>query len=90
MNAELKWLDDPTVFRVNQCKAHSDHLFYADESECEKDESSLAYSLNGVWQFHYAENAARRPADFYREDAELSDFTKNKIGVEVQNGTIYN
>lgn len=84
MNAELKWLDDPTVFRVNQCKAHSDHLFYADENECEKDESSLAYSLNGMWQFHYAENAARRPADFYREDAELSDFTTIQVPMHIE------
>lgn len=28
MNADLKWLDLPEVFRVNQLPAHSDHRFY--------------------------------------------------------------
>lgn len=27
MNAEIKWLDNPEVFRVNQLPAHSDHSF---------------------------------------------------------------
>ncbi len=31
MEAELKWLDDPEVFRVNQLPAHSDHRFYRDQ-----------------------------------------------------------
>ena len=25
MNADMKWLDNPEVFRVNQLDAHSDH-----------------------------------------------------------------
>lgn len=28
MKADLRWLDDPEVFRVNQLPAHSDHQFY--------------------------------------------------------------
>lgn len=27
MQANIKWLDDPEVFRVNQLPAHSDHPF---------------------------------------------------------------
>lgn len=30
MNADMKWLDDPEVFRVNQLDAHSDHCYYID------------------------------------------------------------
>ena len=25
MNADMKWLDNPEVFKVNQLEAHSDH-----------------------------------------------------------------
>ena len=28
MNADIKWLDMPEVFRVNQVEAHSDHKYY--------------------------------------------------------------
>ena len=27
MNADMKWLDNPEVFRVNQLDAHSDHCY---------------------------------------------------------------
>ena len=30
MNADMKWLDNPEVFRVNQLEAHSDHCYYLD------------------------------------------------------------
>ena len=30
MHAQLEWLDDPRVFRVNQMAAHSDHDWYQD------------------------------------------------------------
>ena len=29
MQAELKWLTDPTIFQVNRLDAHSDHVSYA-------------------------------------------------------------
>ena len=27
MKADIRWLDDPQVFRVNRLDAHSDHKF---------------------------------------------------------------
>ena len=36
MNADMKWLDNPEVFRVNQLDAHSDHCYYTDYEELEK------------------------------------------------------
>ena len=30
MNADMKWLDNPEVFRVNQLEAHSDRCYYLD------------------------------------------------------------
>jgi len=33
MEADLRWLDDPTVFQVNRLDAHSDHVCYASAQE---------------------------------------------------------
>ena len=30
MNADMKWLDNPEVFKVNQLEPHSDHCYYLD------------------------------------------------------------
>ncbi len=67
MQANIKWLDDPEVFRVNQLPAHSDHRFFVNGA-------SLIQSLNGDWKFSYAVNAASRPADFYQEGYDTAGF----------------
>lgn len=79
MQAEITWLDDPGVFRVNQIPAHSDHSFYADENEYRQGKSSLYQSLNGMWQFCYSNNASERPADFYREDFDTEGFDEIRV-----------
>lgn len=68
MKAELHYLDDPEVFRVNQLPAHSDHCFYCSREELQSGENSLFQSLNGSWKFHYARNCAERPSGFYRKE----------------------
>ena len=73
-NPDLAWLDDPEVFRVGQIKAHSDHHFFDGEETYQKQEESLYQCLNGTWQFAWSKNPAGRPADFYREDADVSGF----------------
>ena len=39
MNADMKWLDNPEVFRVNQLEAHSDHCYYLDYSDMKKEKT---------------------------------------------------
>ena len=56
MNADMKWLDDPEVFRVNQLDAHSDHCYYMDYADMEKSENPLTQSLNGQWEFAFSNN----------------------------------
>ena len=51
MRAELSWLTDPTVFRVNRLDAHSDHVCYASPEEAAQGETSLRQSLDGAWRF---------------------------------------
>ena len=56
MNALIEWLDDPQVYRVNQRKAHSDHVIYGAKEEVETGNTRIQ-SLNGKWQFCYSRNA---------------------------------
>lgn len=74
MDADLKWLDDPEIFRVNQVPAHSDHCFFETEEEWRQGESSLSQSLNGTWRFSWSPNSAGRRKDFYKENYDASGF----------------
>lgn len=84
MQADIKWLDDPQVFRVGQLAAHSDHKIYANENEMERQQSSLRQSLDGKWQFAYSVNPAERPADFYHADYDTSGFGKIEVPCHIQ------
>ncbi|MFV0557729.1 MAG: glycoside hydrolase family 2 TIM barrel-domain containing protein [Enterococcus sp.] len=75
MKADIKWLDDPQVFRVNQLSAHSDHISYASQAEVASG-TSRRQSLNGSWQFHYAKNATIRPKTFYEIAYDSSHFSE--------------
>ncbi|MCB5955437.1 glycoside hydrolase family 2 TIM barrel-domain containing protein [Enterococcus sp. CWB-B31] len=71
MKAEIKWLDDPQIFRVNQLNAHSDHQCFGSKEE---QESSREQLLNGQWKFFYSKNTKERPADFYMKDFDAGGF----------------
>ena len=74
MQADLNWLTDPTVFRVNRLDAHSDHVCFASAQEAAQGKSSLRQSLDGAWRFWWSPNPAARPADFWREGFDDSGF----------------
>ena len=55
-------------------------------------------SLNGQWKFHYADNPAERPADFYKTDYNVSDWAEIPVpsnwemqgyGVPIYTNTTY-
>ncbi len=74
MEAELKWLTDPTIFQVNRLDAHSDHVCYVPGDDIAAGATSLRQSLDGRWLFAWSKNPAGRPAEFWREDFDLSGF----------------
>ena len=76
MNADMKWLDNPEVFKVNQLEPHSDHCYYLDYSDMKKEKNPLLQSLNGQWEFAYSKNVMERPVDFYKETFDASGFDK--------------
>ncbi len=84
MNADIAWLNNPEVFRVNQLPAHSDHEFYISEKEQRSGKNSLVQSLNGVWQFMYSSNAAGRPADFFQPEYDRSKFGRITVPCHIE------
>ncbi len=79
MNADIKWLDEPEIFRVNQLPAHSDHLYYGDKGEYLEGKSRFKQSLDGIWDFCYSRNAKERPALFFQEDFNREAFDKISV-----------
>ena len=67
MKPTLEWLSDPEVFQVNRCPAHSDHKFYQTLREMQLGQTSLKQSLNGVWQFSYAQKPAGAQGGFLQK-----------------------
>ena len=84
MKADIRWLDDPQVFRVNRLDAHSDHKFYENKEDYKKQNQRLKQSLNGIWKFHYSVNALERPADFYQKWFNCKNFDEMKVPQHIE------
>jgi beta-galactosidase len=70
-NGYPEWNNNPDIFQVNRMAAATAYIPYstAEEAAAGQEEASpWKMSLNGTWQFHYADNPEARPADFHRAD----------------------
>ncbi|GAA0591589.1 hypothetical protein GCM10009001_04630 [Virgibacillus siamensis] len=77
-----EWNNNPETFQVNREPAHAAIMPYKDVESALKDnqiESEFYQSLNGKWKFHFSENPAQRPKNFYKEDYDVSDWDKIKV-----------
>ena len=84
MDADIKWLDEPETFRVNQLPAHSDHYYYGNYDEWRHNNSRFAQNLDGQWQFNFAENPRKRENDFYKADYDSSSFGTIEVPSEIE------
>ncbi|ANS75859.1 beta-galactosidase [Paenibacillus yonginensis] len=83
--AQLSWLSDPAVYKVNRIDAHSDHRYYRKMEEAEAGAAmTLRHSLNGTWKFNYAVNAASRPELFYRSDFSTEGWSDIQVPGHIQ------
>ena len=81
----LQWLEEPDVFQVNREKAHSDHLFFQSYEEMEEyPKGRLRQSLNGKWQFFYADCLQNRVADFYKQDFDMAAADTIEVPAHIQ------
>ena len=54
MNADIRWIDNPEIFRVNQIAAHSDHDYFTNYEALNSNSHNLIQSLNGQWKFCFS------------------------------------
>ena len=59
--------ENPDIIGINKLPYHSTLQLPSKEAEC-----SEIVSLDGKWYFHWAKDPDSRPADFYREDYDVS------------------
>ncbi len=66
--------EDPSVLDLNKLPYHATLQLPSKEQECKE-----IVSLDGEWLFHWSPNPEERPADFYREDYDVSDWSKISV-----------
>lgn len=78
-------VSDPRYFRDNRLDAHSDHAYYADEMEARAGGAgSFRYSLNGLWQFHYAKNYASAVSGFEKPEYDCRSWDTIRVPAHIQ------
>ncbi len=63
--------ENPSVLSINKLPYHATLQLPSKWKECKE-----IVSLDGQWQFHWSRNPEERPADFYREDYDVSNWNK--------------
>lgn len=85
LNREKVYWEDETMFAENKEKGHATYTPYCCEKGMMADKaffdtpwvdtkSHRVRSLNGDWYFHFVPEPSLRPADFYREDYDVSSW----------------
>jgi beta-galactosidase len=71
VHAQVKhdW-ENPAVLGINKLPYHATLQLPSKQKECQE-----ILSLDGQWLFHWAKDPESRPADFYREDFDVSQWS---------------
>ncbi|MBE5835337.1 MAG: DUF4981 domain-containing protein [Butyrivibrio sp.] len=81
---DYKRVADPTFFKENVLPVHADFITYASMEELEQNVSSLHYSLNGLWKFHYAKNYVSTISGFEKTDYDASGWDDIRVPAHMQ------
>lgn len=75
--------ENPEIFQINRENPTASFYKYSDESAAIRNESwensNLYQSLNGIWDFYYADSVNARPTDFYKNDFNLNGWDKIEV-----------
>ena len=69
--AQVRDWENPAVLGINKLPYHATLQLPSREKECKE-----IVSLDGQWLFHWSRNPEERPADFYQEDYDVSQWGK--------------
>jgi len=72
--------ENPAVIEINKEKPHVESFHYSTLEQLKKgDASSWRLDLNGTWHFKLSKNPDVRPADFYEESYDVSDWQNIEV-----------
>ena len=74
MQAQTHDWENPAVLGINKLPYHATLQLPSRQKECRE-----IQSLDGKWFFHWSKDPESRPADFYREDYDVSGWDKIKV-----------
>jgi beta-galactosidase len=80
--AQGNFWENPSLIDEGKEPPRADFIPYADLSQLlanNKFASPHVKTLNGVWKFHFAENVAQRPVDFYSESLNESSWKDIRV-----------
>ncbi len=66
--------ENPAVLGINKLPYHATLQLPSKQKECQE-----ILSLDGQWLFHWSKDPESRPADFYREDYDVSGWDKINV-----------
>ncbi len=75
---------NPQYFAEGRMEAHSDHICYASMQEAVAKKTSLRYSLDGIWKFHYARNYAQTIPGFEQPDYDCHPWADIRVPAHIQ------
>ena len=73
--AESHDWENARIFRINKEPARSVFYPFADQQQAltfQQANSPFVKKLDGTWKFHFAKNPSERPADFFKNDFDVS------------------
>ena len=77
-------LRSPAYFAENRVPAHSDHIPYASRAEWAAGETSLRFSLSGLWKFHHALNFRQTIDGFESPDYDCRSWADIPVPAHIQ------
>ncbi|TDU43042.1 beta-galactosidase [Gelidibacter sediminis] len=75
-------IENPDVIGINKLDARATFFPYSSLELAKENDLSKADNymlLNGTWQFNYSDTPETRPADFYKEDFDTSNWNTIKV-----------
>ena len=72
--AQVKDWENPAVLGINKLPYHATLQLPSKQKECKE-----IVSLDGEWLFHWSKDPDSRPADFYREDYDVSGWDNIRV-----------
>lgn len=81
---DFSLVKNPLYYQDNTVDAHSEHEFYESDYDFNIKDNRFRISLNGIWDFHYANNYNQCIDDFYSLEYDNIGWDKIRVPSHIQ------